>query len=315
MKRFVKLLSLLAVGVFLFVIFAGFGSFLSFFGIGHEGEKPKSEAILVVDLRGVILDGRKILQELRSYAGEPQIKGVLVRIDSPGGVVGPSQEIFADLDRIRKVLKKPVVASCGGVCASGAYYAALGADQIFVNPGTLVGSIGVIMEFANLEGLYSWAKVRRYSMTTGKFKDTGADYRDMRPEEREYIQSTLLEVLDQFKTAVQVSRQISPAQAAAVADGRIFTGLKAIELKLADATGSYSEALRQLGKLSGLGEDPEVFRPPRPRSFMDFIQGGGEDEVESVALGKVSVADFAREVFLPQILGRPLYLMPSARWW
>jgi len=309
MKRFFKVAGILLVGLIVFAIFSGAAHMAHLFGFSVESDKPSEKSILVLDLTGVIMDGKKFLRDLSKYRDEDHIKGILVRIDSPGGVVGPSQEIYTELKRAHEEFKKPVVAVCGGLCASGGYYASLGANKVLANPGALVGSIGVIMEFANLEGLYSWAKVRRYSLNTGKYKDTGADYREMRPDEKEYIEVTLKEVLGQFKEAIVAARQLPPEQVDAIADGRIFTGAKAAELKMIDGTGTYTDALKMIGEMTGLGNDPETFEPPRPHSWMELVQGGGEE-----AEGK-SMIDAARNALGADFLGRPLFLMPSARWW
>src|SRR5690606_7819038 len=136
------------------------------------------------------------------YREEDHIKAVVVQVNSPGGVVGPSQEIYSEIVRTREEYKKPVVFSCLGLAASGAYYAAAGADKFVVNPGCMVGSIGVIMQFANLEKLLSWAKIERYALKTGAFKDTGAEYRPMGAEERAMLEDLLNSVLGQFKKAI-----------------------------------------------------------------------------------------------------------------
>lgn len=308
MKRFLKLAGIIFVGLVVFAIFSGAAHLAHFLGFSVDAEKPTEKSILVLDLSGVIMDGKKFLNDLREYRDEDHIKGVLVKINSPGGVVGPSQEIYTELKRTHEVFKKPVVAVCGGLCASGGYYAALGANKVLSNPGALVGSIGVIMEFANLEGLYSWAKVRRYSLNTGKYKDTGSDYREMRADEKDYIETTLKEVLAQFKEAIVLARQLPAEQVDSVADGRIFTGAKAAELKLIDATGTYTDGLKLIGEMTGLGDEPETYEPPRRQSIMDLVQGGGDDEAQSVV-------EAARNALGADFLGRPLVLMPSARWW
>jgi protease-4 len=287
-------------------------------------EHPSGKSILVVPVKGVIMDGKRALHLIRKYAADDSIKGILVHIDSPGGVVGPSQELYEELRRVHQVLKKPVIASGSSVMASGAYYTALGAQKIYADPGTLVGSIGVIMELANLEKLYEWAKIKRYVIKTGAFKDTGAEFRAMRPDEEKYLQTTINEVLGQFKGAVMESRKMKKEAVDAIADGRIFNGSRAKELGLIDETGTFSDALRAIGQLTGLGDNPETFEPPRERpAILDFITGDNEDGEQSsrslvgtiagmlghplsgrdtAALERLTGADF---------LGRPMFLAPG----
>ncbi len=269
----------------------------------------KKDSILVLDLRGVIMDGRKFLHDLRKYRDNKEIKGVLVRIDSPGGVVGPSQEIYSELKRVRDELKKPVVVSISGLAASGGFYSAVAADWIVTTPGAIVGSIGVIMEFANLEGLYDWAKVKRYSLTTGKFKDTGAEYRKMNEEEKSYLQGMINEVLSQFIAAVADGRKIPEDKVRLIADGRIVTGAGALKLGLVDQVGTFTDAVRKIGALTNLGDDPELYTPvPERPSPLDFLKSfdGGEEDTESKAVGKIIDAVVRRE-----LIGKPLFLMPG----
>lgn len=267
----------------------------------------KKEALLVLDLRGIIIDGRRFLKELRRYRDDDNIKGVIVRIDSPGGVVGPSQEIFAELKKTREELKKPVIASVNGVAASGAYYAAVAADKIITNPGSIMGSIGVIMEFANLEGLYSWAKIQRYSLKTGKYKDAGADYRRMTEDERHLLQGMIDEVLEQFVKAVADGRKLTADRVRQIADGRIITGETSVKLGLADQVGTFSDAVKIAGEMSGLGAEPELFMPQleRPSPF-DLLRSFEEEDN-----GENSISKVIDQVTQRQLLGKPLFLMPG----
>ncbi|MEZ4871544.1 MAG: signal peptide peptidase SppA [Bdellovibrionales bacterium] len=207
------------------ITFIGF--ILSVFGASQfmkEQEKLSKNSILHLKLNGIILGEDQFLKDLIKYRDKEQVKGVLVEINSPGGVVGPSQEIYTELKRVRDELQKPVVVTSSGLMASGAYYAAVAADKIVVNPGTMVGSIGVIMNFANLEKLYSWAKIERYAITTGPYKDAGADYRAMTEAEKNLFREMIGEVHHQFKTAVSEGRKLPMDKVEAFSDGRVFTG-------------------------------------------------------------------------------------------
>jgi protease-4 len=245
------------------------------------GSKLFSEGgVGIIELEGVIMDSKRFLKQLRKFEENPQVKAVVVRLDSPGGSVAPSQEIYDAVKRF----PKPLVASMGSVAASGAFYVSCGAKKVFANPGTLTGSIGVIMEFANLSKLYEWAKVERYSLKTGKYKDSGADYRPMDPESRELLQNVINGVLDQFKQAVVEGRKLSPEEVTQVADGRILSGAQALQLKLVDAMGGIEDAVAEAAKLGGIEGKPRWIYPRESRAspLMDlFLLGGEEEEAES----------------------------------
>lgn len=270
-------------------------------------DKITDDAVVKLKLEGVILDGEKFLKQLKHYREEDHVRGILIVINSPGGVVGPSQEIYQEILRTREEFKLPVVVAAPGLMASGAYYAAVAADKIVVNPGTLMGSIGVIMEFANLGELYKWAKIRRYSIKTGKFKDTGAEYRPMSEEERIFLQGMLNEVLGQFKAAVAKGRRMSLEKLEPVADGRIMTGDAGVRLGLADETGGIARAEDLIRELAGLPADAEIFEPPKSmrNPFEVFFQS--EDEGYARALERV----LGPAGLLTS--GTPMFLMPSAR--
>ncbi len=269
-------------------------------------EQPKvaKSSILLLHLNGVIVNSHRFVSDLDRYAGDSDIKGVLVRINSPGGVVGASQEIYADLNRVRTELHKPVVVSVSDMAASGAFYAAMGADKIVTNPGSLIGSIGVIMEFADLQKLYAWAKIKRYVIKTGPYKDSGAEYRDMRPDEKAVFQAMADDVLEQFKTAVAKSRHLTMAQVTTLADGRVFTGEKAIELHLADQIGTVYDAKKLIGKMTGLGDHPEMFMPPpRNQYLVEWLNSRTRVP---------NLDDSIRDILHAQLWGQPLLMLPGA---
>ncbi len=270
-----------------------------------DSANVSDDSILYVELEGVIIDGADILEDLRAYAKEDKIKGVLLRINSPGGVVGPSQEIYAEVLRIREELKKPVVVSANALMASGGYYVASAADKIFVNPGTLMGSIGVIMEFANLSDLYSWAKIQRYALTTGAYKSTGTDTRAMREDEKQLLQILINEVQEQFKAAVVKGRKLHQDQVDAIADGRILTGEMGVRLGLADNIGTETDAIRQLEEMTGL-KNAKLFRPRQTeKEFMSWIGKG-----KSLFPGS-QINENMNAILPLALFGKPLYLMPQ----
>ena len=303
----------LMLGVLLFVFMSLFvflvgSSAISLFGGGEQKLHLMSKnSILHLKLEGVIIDGERFLKTLKKYREEKDIKAIVVEINSPGGVVGPSQEIFEELKRTRSEFHKPVVAVSQGMMASGAYYSAVAADKIIVAQGALVGSIGVLMEFANLEKLYDWAKISRYTITTGKYKDSGAEYRSMREDERQLFQDMINEVWEQFKTAVAEGRNMKKEQVEPYADGRVFTGATAVKLGLADEVGTVDHAFDVAADLAKM-DDFDIFEVPKPRPGLMDLLNGTEDEASSVT----KVADqLMNKMFKAQLLNRPLFLMPG----
>lgn len=300
MKRFLQIVFLLMVVLFLGSVLAGLGGLVTL--MSPPEERLEQSSILALDLDGVIMDSKDILDLLRKHRKDDRVKGVLVRIASPGGVVGPSQELYEELKRTREEFKKPVIAYCASVAASGAYYAAVAADKIYTTPGCLIGSIGAIMEFVNLEKLYDWAKVQRYSITTGRFKDAGAEYKPMSAEARVLFQDMLNDVLAQFKQAIVDGRKLKPEVVDQYADGRVFTGQQAVKLGFADVVGTWDDARKALGEMTGLGTDPEVFKPRKPRSFYEMIEEASESRFAAAA----------EQILKTQLNAKPLFLMPGA---
>lgn len=303
MKRFLSVLgAIFAILIFIFILSSIVGV-ISLMGTSEQ--RLSKPSILHLELEGIIMDGKDTLEAIRRYAHDDNVKGVIVQINSPGGVVGASQEIYAELKRVSQELKKPVVASCTSMAASGGYYVALGADHIVTNPGTIMGSVGVIMEFANLEKLYNWAKVERYSIKAGAYKDAGSDYRPMTDSERRLFQAMIEEVLDQFKSAIISSRELSRDLVDKYADGRIFVGEAAVKLGFADRVGTFEDARRLVGELSGLGDRPELFKPRKRRASL-FL------ELLEARLPGASVEFYADKLLNLHLKAQPLYIMPGA---
>lgn len=280
----------------------------SIFG-GSSANVSSGDSILKMKLEGVIMDSEKFLKNLRKYAENDHIKAIVIEINSPGGVVGPSQEINQEIYRIKEETKKPIIAVSTGIMASGAYYIAVAADQIVVQPGTLMGSIGVIMEFVNLEKLYDWAKIKRYSINTGKFKDSGAEYRSMRDDERKLFQDLVNDTWAQFKQAVAEGRGLDLAFVNQYADGRVITGAQGVKLGFADTIGTTYDAYEIAAEAAGL-DDYDVFEPPKHKpSIFDLISGG--DQEESI-FKKDQLATAINQFLKSPLANKPLYLMPGA---
>jgi protease-4 len=288
----------------MFVFLVGTSTIGLFGGGAERASLLRGQSILHLKLEGVIMDGGRFLKGLKKYREDKSIKAIVIEINSPGGVVGPSQEIFQEIKRTREEFKKPVVAVSPGLMASGAYYAAVAADKIVVAPGALVGSIGVIMEFANLERLYDWAKINRYTITTGKYKDSGAEYRPMRDDERELFQTMINEVWEQFKDAVAEGRNLKKADVEPYADGRVMTGASAVKAGLVDNVGTVDDAFKLAADLAGI-EDYEIFEMPKKRpSLFDMLES---EEDASVQVAEKMI----NKVMKADLVNQPLFLMPG----
>lgn len=210
----------------------------------------------LVRLSGPIHGSDKVVEQLWEVA-EGDVAGVVLRIDSPGGAVGPSQEVFEAVRRVRDETEKPVVASMGSVAASGGYYAALGCDRIVANPGTLTGSIGVIVQTMHAPDLLTLARIDQETVKSGSLKDAGSPFRDMSDGDRALFAGVVADVFDQFRGAVQEGRKLDDAAFEKVADGRVLTGRQAHELGLVDELGNLGRAGRLVLELAG----EEVSRP------------------------------------------------------
>lgn len=236
------------------------------FASGGEGPYLTSFArnqVAVIPVTGEIVSSSPVVEQLSDFADDRSIRAIVVRINSPGGAVAPSQEIYEEILRIREETGKPVVASMDIVAASGGYYIASACDHIVANPGSITGSIGVIAQWFNLEDLVQWAKLRPETITSGSMKDVGSPFREMTAEERDYYQRIITQLHEQFIEAVIVGRdgRMTAEEVRKVADGRVFTGTEALELKLVDQTGGLTQALRKAGEMAGLRGEPSPVYP------------------------------------------------------
>lgn len=232
---------------------------------GLTGE-PRYGLVL---LRGPITDARKYVEWMADLREDDDVAGVLVRIDSPGGVVGPSQELYRAMVRLAGA--KPVAVSMGAVCASGGYYMACPGTRLFANPGTLTGSIGVRMDMTNLMELMESIGVRHTSITSGKFKDSPSPFRNMTAEERTYIESVVLDLHAQFTEDILAVRDLDNATLQQIADGRILTGRQALAVGAIDALGGQEEALEWLEQVTGKGELPLDEGPKDKRKWYEKL--------------------------------------------
>ncbi len=265
MRGLIVTLLVLLIIFFAFLIGLGAGLVL----VGENGFVA-GDKVAVMTVDDIILDSQVYLESLSKIKKDDSIKALVLRINSPGGAVGPSQEIYSEAKALRE--KIPVIASLGSVAASGGYYIACGAQKIIANPGTITGSIGVIAQFVSYEQLLDWAKVDVEVVKSGKFKDAGSPFREMTEAEKEYMQKIIDNVHSQFKQAVSDSREISDDDIDKISDGRIFTGQQALELKLVDELGTISDAISLAGTMGGIKEQPNVvYYPKKRKSIIEFI--------------------------------------------
>ena len=264
-------------------------SLAALFFLGARDSSFKfGQKVGVIEIKGIIADSKSILAQLKELRKNKDVKAIVVRIDSPGGGVGPSQEIYAEIKKTSPV--KKVVASMGASAASGGYYVASAADHIMANPGSITGSIGVIMEFANLEELFNKIGISAFVLKSGKYKDVGSPLRKMTPQEKELLQGFIDNVHRQFVTAVAESRNLSEEKIRAIADGRILSGEQAQKLGLLDSLGNLEDAIALAAKLGGIKGEPCVFYPKKKKfSLLEYILGSSSltevlDQITGAAL-------------------------------
>ena len=271
---FVLLFLLLALVLFFYLITGLLSPPEGLDGLGVPG----GEKVALVEIFGPIYNPHPILEQLKKIEDDSGVKAILLRLETPGGGVAASQEIYARLANLRDHKELPIVASMGGVAASGGYYVALGADTIMANPGTLTGSIGVIAEFPTYGKLFEKIGVEFEVVKSGKFKDTGSPHRPLTGEERQYLQSVIDDSYQQFLAAVAEERQIDVKKAELLADGRVYTGRQAQTLGLVDLLGGMEDALKLAGEMGGIEGEPRLveFRHRR-LTMLDLIFGDLEE--------------------------------------
>lgn len=232
------------------------------------------DRVAVLEVKGVILDAKPILDRIESFKKNSSVKAVVVRVDSPGGAVAPSQEIFEALHRLDAT--KPVVASFGSTAASGGFYVACGSRYIVSNPGTLTGSIGVILEAGNYQALFEKIGVRSVVVKSGPYKDILSPTREMTPEEKALLQGMVDNVYGQFVKAVMnvaERRGIDEAQVRGIADGRVLSGEQAFQAGLVDSLGTLKDAIAKAAELAGISGEPSVLYPEDKRELLERLFG------------------------------------------
>lgn len=241
---------------------------------------PLRSKLALVRIEGPIIDSQDAIDEIKEYTKDHSIKAIILRVDSPGGAVAPSQEIYEEVKKA--VAKKPVVVSMGSVAASGGYYIASPATRIVANPGTLTGSIGVIMELPNVEGLMNKIGIKTEVIKSGKHKDIASAFRAMGKEEKEILQGVMDNVHEQFMKAVSEGRKIKIEEVRKIADGRIFTGEQAKTLGLVDELGTIEDATKVAATLAGIEGEPEVVSKEDKLSIFDILRNKFPKEMTDI---------------------------------
>lgn len=238
-------------GIFIVLVFA-------LVGLRECFEKSLGKGVGVLEIDGTMWTADEWIEELEEFRKDPNVAAVVVRIQSPGGTVASSQEIYEALLNLQKI--KPVIASMGTIAASGGLYVAMGGQEIFAEPGTLTGSIGVRMQHLNLTELFRFTKIEYETIKAGQYKDIASISRPMTGAERALLEEMMREIHDQFKGVVASARKLESAAVNRFADGRIFTGAKAKELGLVDTLGGLQPAVARAAQIAGLKGEPRLIR-------------------------------------------------------
>ncbi|HVO84709.1 MAG TPA: signal peptide peptidase SppA [Syntrophobacteria bacterium] len=289
--------------VLLFAALVGSIAFMSYRKAGGPGP-VFGDKVGLLEVRGMIIDVQPVIEQLVKFKKDDSVKAIVFRIESPGGGVSPSQELYREIQRTAE--KKPVVASMGSVAASGGYYIASGVQKIYANPGTITGSIGVIAQFTNFEELFKKIGFRMEVVKSGAFKDVGNPGRAMTPEEREYLQKLLDSVHQQFIRDVARGRRMPEEKVREIADGRIFTGEQAKEMGLVDELGGLNDAVDAAAKMANITGEPKLVYPEKKKiSFLDYLLDRSAETVadrlkESLEL--LLLRSLPRDAAIPQEL-------------
>jgi len=261
-------------GAFLFFTLSLLAVAVYFSGDVAGSFSLSSNQVLEIELEGIIYDSRSFTEQLKEWGTKPGIKAVVLRINSPGGGVAASQEMYEAVKKFRADTHKAVVVSMSSVAASGGYYVACAADKIFANPGTITGSIGVIAEWYNYGDLLRWAKMESIVIKSGELKDAGSPTRPLTSVERAYFQSLIDGMYKQFVSAVSAGRKIDQAVITKLADGRVYTGQEAKENGLVDELGTYQDAVAAAARMAGISGEPKIVTAPKKEtSILDLLFG------------------------------------------
>jgi protease-4 len=265
------------------LVLGGFFALLLLISRMDDLPLARGERVGVISVSGMISDSESTIEQLKKFVKDDSVKAIVLRINSPGGGVAPSQEIYEEVKKARA--KKPILASLGALAASGGYYIACATQRVYANPGTITGSIGVIMPFMNVKDLVEKLGVKGMTVKSGAFKDMGSPLRDMTPGERELLQGVVDNVHLQFVNAVADGRNLDREHVLRIADGRIFTGEQAKGLGLVDVLGNLEDAISDAGKIGKISGEPKVVTSPKKKiSFLELLR----EETRSLIDEKIS---------------------------
>ncbi|MBT5549161.1 MAG: signal peptide peptidase SppA [Nitrospina sp.] len=267
-RSFLRSFFRFSAGILILMVLISIGSAF----LPDSWKSPKGD-IALIRIEGMLMDSRDIVRQLSDYGHQPGVRGILLRIDSPGGAVAPAQEIYNEIMKLRAE-HKIVYASMGSVAASGGYYIACAADYVLANPGTLTGSISAVMAFNNVEELTKKIGIKPDVIKSGKYKDVGSPLRAMKPEERKLLQEVIDDVHLQFVEAVAKGRGLPISEVSVIADGRIMTGQQALKLKLVDELGGLEKTKELLAKKIGVQGRPKVIEEKEKTPFFDWLLQG-----------------------------------------
>jgi len=232
---------------------------------GRSVALTRSNAIGVISVKGVILDSEPFLEDLEKISSIRDLKALILHINSPGGGTAPSQEMYFSVQRIRDKYDYPVVSVLSSLGASGGYYVALATDSIYAMPGSLTGSIGVMMDFPQWTGVMEKIGIDMHVVKSGEYKDTGSPYREFTPEDKHYYQQLVDDVYDQFLTAVAESRSLDKSRVETLSDGKVYTGRQALELGLIDHLGTLQDCIDDISRQLNLSGKPSIIRPQKEK--------------------------------------------------
>ncbi|MAJ44007.1 MAG: signal peptide peptidase SppA [Candidatus Marinimicrobia bacterium] len=245
--------------------------FFLFLNCGTKKQYPK---VGLVEINGTIIESEEIIKNLNYFYLRDDIEGILVRVNSPGGGVAPSQEIYEKIKNIRENSSKPIVVSMSSIATSGGYYVSIGADSIIANPGSITGSIGVIMGYPTINKLMDLIGINYTTIKSGKYKDSGSPFRESQNTDNQYFKDVVNELYSQFKEDVSSERNLSEFEINEIAQGQIFSGRQAFKLGLVDRLGTFEDAIWLIGRMAGFNSRPSLVRIPEKRlSLIDAIIG------------------------------------------
>jgi len=277
----IKKIALIGCGAFLILVLLFTASvYIAKFLMGDsETRESGKKGVGLVEVKGMILDSKEPVRQLRYFLKNENVKAVVLRVDSPGGIVAPSQEIS---DEVRKFAeKKKIIVSMGSLAASGGYYISAPATMIYANPGTITASIGVILKLSNIETLMDKIGIKSHTLKTGKFKDSGSPVRQFSEEDRAMLQSVIDSTHEQFVKAVASGRKLPVDEVRKIADGRILSGEQAKTFKLVDRLGTFQDAIEEAGRQAGIEGEPELVVPPKKKvDYMDLLTESVEGAIK-----------------------------------